>query len=198
MQTLSHQKTNPDVPATMLWPSENFTPLKRAEDDNPPQRNSAHEHHVTRYPDASGSNNQPERALGNNLRKSVHQNPPRVPKQVAGTEHTATVEWEGVVLETTDHEFECKLKVIKGSDVNFDEFATFSIDLVPEEDRELCQIGAIFRLVIGVKPIDGTEKPYSRLVFRRLPAWKQKDMDAAFSDLKRAIDNIEWADESAT
>ncbi|TCS49749.1 hypothetical protein EDD52_1493 [Primorskyibacter sedentarius] len=105
------------------------------------------------------------------------------------------VEWEGVVETIAEDHFSCKMKVVKGSQVDFDEFSEFSIDRVDPGDRDLIQPGALFRLVIGVQAISGTRQQYSRLIFRRLPAWRQEAMIKARSHLDSVMNDIAWADE---
>lgn len=106
------------------------------------------------------------------------------------------VEWEGVVETIAEDHFSCKMKVVKGSEVDFDEFSEFSIDRVDPGDRDLIQPGALFRLVIGVQAISGTRQQYSRLIFRRLPAWRQEAMIQARSHLDAVMNDIVWADEN--
>lgn len=106
------------------------------------------------------------------------------------------VEWEGVVEEIAEDHFSCKMKVVKGSEVDFDEFSEFSTDRVDPGDRDLIQPGALFRLVIGVQAISGTRQQYSRLIFRRLPAWRQEAITQAQSHLDAVMNDIVWADEN--
>lgn len=108
------------------------------------------------------------------------------------------VEWEGVVETIAEDHFSCRMKVVKGSDVDFDEFSEFSLDRVDSGDRDLVQPGALFRLVIGVQAISGTRQQFSRLIFRRLPAWRQEAMDNAQSHLAAVVNDIVWADEDAS
>lgn len=108
------------------------------------------------------------------------------------------VEWEGVVETIAEDHFSCKMKVVKGSEVDFDEFSEFSIDRVDPGDRDLIQPGALFRLVIGVQAISGTRQQYSRLIFRRLPAWRQEAVNRARSHLDAVMSGIVWADENTS
>ncbi|MEQ3673430.1 hypothetical protein [Pseudophaeobacter sp.] len=106
------------------------------------------------------------------------------------------VEWEGVVETIAEDYFNCRMKVVKGSEVDFDEFSEFSLDRVDPGDRDLIQPGALFRLVIGVQAISGTRQQFSRLIFRRLPAWRQEAMESAQSHLEAVVNGIDWADEN--
>ena len=115
--------------------------------------------------------------------------------RTAPTSTGKVVEWEGVVETIADDYFNCKLKVVKGSEVDFDEFSEFSIDRVDPGDRDLVRPGALFRLVIGVQAISGTRQQFSRLIFRRLPGWRQEAIDSAQSHLEAVVNGIDWAGE---
>lgn len=108
------------------------------------------------------------------------------------------VEWEGVVEALENDQIHCKLRVIKGSDADFDEFTTFDIERVTEGDRDLVKPGALFRLVIGVQAISGRRQQFSQLVFRRLPAWNMQSIEQAQKRLEGIFQGINWADESSS
>ena len=105
------------------------------------------------------------------------------------------VEWEGVVDSVSGNDFSCRMKVVKGSNVEFEEFSRFSFDRVDPGDRDLVQPGALFRLVVGVQAYSGTRQHVSRLIFRRLPAWREDDIKSAQADLESVLNRISWADE---
>jgi len=105
------------------------------------------------------------------------------------------VEWEGVVESVMSDKFDARLTAIKGSDVDFDEFTSFEVARVPQDDHDLIHPGALFRLVVGYQALGGTRQQYSRLTFRRLPAWNQNAIDEAQLKFKQIVNNIEWSDE---
>ena len=109
------------------------------------------------------------------------------------------VEWEGVVDHVEgDDRFHSRLRAIKGSNTNFEEFTTLNFDWVPAGDRELVQPGALFRLVIGFQAINGTKEKFARVVFRRLPAWNQNAIIQAQSEIESDFQAIQWQDEVTT
>lgn len=131
---------------------------------------------------------------------AVRRPPPSSADQIRKTPSSTgkIVEWEGVVESLENDKFHCKLRVVKGSNVDFEEFTTLDIDQISEGDRDLVKPGALFRLVIGMKAISGTREKFSRVVFRRLPAWNSQSIDQAQKHLKNIFQGINWADESSS
>lgn len=122
----------------------------------------------------------------------------RVWKAIA-TSAGKTFEWEGVVLDLKGLTFTARLKNVKGAEVNFSEAAEFDIADVPIGDRDLLLPGGIFRWVVGLESRSGTRQKYSRIVFRRLPAWTARSLNKADSSLKELVAGINWLnDESAS
>ena len=60
-----------------------------------------------------------------------------------------------------------------------DEFEIY-IDNVPEGDRDLVCVGAIFYLTIGIRrPRGESSQKTTQLVFRRMPRWSSRDIERA-------------------
>lgn len=106
------------------------------------------------------------------------------------------VEWEGVVESVSVDIFEARLTVIKGSNVDFDEFASFELANIPQDDQDLIRLGALFRFVVGLQALGGTRQQYSRLTFRRLPAWNNNTIDKTQSKFENIVKSIVWSDEA--
>jgi hypothetical protein len=91
-------------------------------------------------------------------------------------------EWSGYVtsLENT-YSFNAVLKGITGKGVK-DEYeeAVISISDVSDSDRELLKVGNFFRLcVMHEVSSAGQPRRYTQVIFRRLPAYRQQDLDEA-------------------
>lgn len=104
-----------------------------------------------------------------------------------------TFEWEGLVVEVKNDTFSARLKNVKGTGVEFEEIAEFDLADVSQGDRDLLKPGGIFRWVVGLEARSGTRQKYSRIVFRRLPAWTQRSLQHADQNLKNVISEIQWA-----
>ena len=104
-----------------------------------------------------------------------------------------SIEWDGVVESIERDQFSCKLRVVKGIDVDFDEFALIPMEHVDPRDLDLVLPGAIFRLAAGIELVDGKRQQFLRLIFRRLPTLLQSEIDEEYSHLKQLVDGIEWS-----
>jgi hypothetical protein len=109
-----------------------------------------------------------------------------------------TFEWEGLVLEIQDASFSARLRNIKGAKAEYDEIAQFDLADVPPGDRDLLHPGAIFRWVVGLESRSGTRQRYSRIVFRRLPAWTSRSLKKSEEELKALVSGIQWIKNDAT
>jgi hypothetical protein len=106
-----------------------------------------------------------------------------------------TFEWEGLVQEVKEDSFFARLRNVKGAPAEYEEYAEFSIDEVPLGDRDLLLKGAIFRWVVGLESRSGTRQRYSRIVFRRLPAWTQRSLERSKAELSALVADIVWAED---
>jgi hypothetical protein len=109
-----------------------------------------------------------------------------------------TFEWEGIVSALLDNKFEARLMNVKGASQNFSECAEFELQDVPLGDRDLVQLGAVFRWVIGQESRSGTRQKYSKIVFRRLPAWTQRSLAKAEKQLGLTMNAISWVEDEPT
>lgn len=91
-------------------------------------------------------------------------------------------EWSGYVTSIdNDYSFSAVLKGVTGKGVKDEvEEATIAINDVNESDKELLKVGNFFRLcVMHEVGLSGQPKRYTQVIFRRLPAFRQQDIDEA-------------------
>jgi hypothetical protein len=108
---------------------------------------------------------------------------------------TALQEWEGYVL-TIDRphkSFTARLLDLTVNDKAEKELAEFDISELSESDDKLLQEGAVFRWVIGNQITRGGQKRrISQIIFRRMPAWTQREIDEARREAKELSRAIQW------
>lgn len=84
-------------------------------------------------------------------------------------------QWEGVVAEIGEESFSAVIKDL--SDRRNDEEDTeLFLDDVRADDRQLLKRGAVFYWSIGYEDTPRGRERKSIIVFRRLPAWTQRDV----------------------
>lgn len=90
-------------------------------------------------------------------------------------------EWDGYVTKMGDRFFTAVLRGIAGEGVAGESHAAeIALDDVGRSDRPLLRPGAFFRLCIYFQ-LDEDDRPkrYAKVVFRRLPAYRQEELDQA-------------------
>jgi hypothetical protein len=107
------------------------------------------------------------------------------------------MECEGFVERVEQDVFFARLNLLRGSETieSFD--SEIPIDLVSPGDRQLMVEGSIFRWSTGYDSYNGTRSRFSRLVFRRLPAWSRPSLSQAQQSMHDLFGEIEWADSVA-
>jgi len=105
---------------------------------------------------------------------------------------TSLQEWEGVVSEVKKDTFVASLLDVSKNSMVEDEEAEFPINDLTEDNKRQLKQGAVFRWNIGYQSIAGTKKRRSKIVFRRLPAWTQRDLDAAKKKARDISGSINW------
>ena len=99
--------------------------------------------------------------------------------------------WEGVVLEVQDDAFLARL--VDLTHPGPDEEAEFPLDEISEEDRPLVRPGAIFYWNIGYHDSSGGQRKRDTMIrFRRLPAWRREEIEAARQEAERLRASIGW------
>lgn len=97
-------------------------------------------------------------------------------------------EWEGYVISISDTTFTARLTDITKSHEIEHEEADFLLDDLEDSDRRAISLGTIFRWIIGYRRSPGgTKDRLSRIVFRNVPIWKEKELN------KNKHDAIEMA-----
>lgn len=102
----------------------------------------------------------------------------------------ALQKWECIVLEVQDESFRARL--IDLTQEGPDEEAEFSIQEVSEEDRKLIRRGSVFYWTIGYNDLKGQRTRESLIRFRRLPVWRERDIDAAGRRARELRESIHW------
>jgi hypothetical protein len=105
-------------------------------------------------------------------------------------------EWEGYVVAVHQDTFTARLTdLTRGADMAEEE-AEFPLDDLANEDRELAQVGGVFRWAIGYHRVGGTKIRGSHLVFRRA-RWTQAELAAADRAGAELSAKIRWEQPSA-
>jgi hypothetical protein len=100
--------------------------------------------------------------------------------------------WEGVVLDVREDSFLVRLVDATGD--HADEELELGKEDLSEFDLSLLQPGAIFYWTIGYRqqvPRGGRER-VSRIRFRRLPAWSQRELTAARERAVTLSNELDW------
>jgi hypothetical protein len=93
------------------------------------------------------------------------------------TTFTPLQEWEGYVLEIGKETFTARLIDLTTDSKQEEEEADFHILDLSDTDKQLLQVGAIFRWAIGYRRTNsGSKERVSSIVFRRLPAWTDREI----------------------
>ena len=90
-------------------------------------------------------------------------------------------EWEGYVTKVGADFFEARITGIFGRGVEGEtEEAVIPAAELSDANKALCQVGALFRLCVSYeKSESGQVRRFTEMVFRRLPAYRDQDLDAA-------------------
>ena len=101
-------------------------------------------------------------------------------------------EWECVVTEVKDDTFVASLLDVTKKRTVEDEEAEFFIDDLTDDNKRQLKPGAVFRWIIGYRSIAGTKERSSKIVFRRLPEWTQRDLALARNKAHDISESITW------
>ena len=106
----------------------------------------------------------------------------------------ALQEWEGYVLSMDETTFTAEL-IDKTHPVKnpANERAVFDLNEVNYSDRALLEEGAVFRWSIGYQTLQsGTKQRISQIIFRRMPAWSEKELEESRLVAAEMVKNITW------
>jgi hypothetical protein len=102
-------------------------------------------------------------------------------------------EWEGHVTGISSDKFSARLTDVTAGKQVEEESAEFPIEDLSDDDRDLLEIGATFRWVIGyLRSSSGTKRRVSQITFRRLPTWTKADLDHATKRAEQLASEIVW------
>ena len=97
-------------------------------------------------------------------------------------------EWHGQVVSIEEGYFVAELRGILGTGVAGEvEEAQIPVDSVQEHDLALMQPGAFFRLCVSMEIRNGTRRRFTDVVFRRLPAYRREELEAAQRDAQELV-----------
>jgi len=99
--------------------------------------------------------------------------------------------WEGIVQEVLADGFIAKL--VDLSNDSPEEVADFPFEELSDDDKILVEDGAVFYWNIGYQISPSGQKRRTSLIrFRRLPAWRQKDLDQGLAKAKEITARLGW------
>ena len=116
----------------------------------------------------------------------------RVRRPVTTFNFVAMQEWEGYVTEIGENTFTAILVDLTQKENEPTEEADFEMDEISNNDRKLLKIGSVFRWAIGYNTAGSTKMKSSFVVFRNLPAFSKKELDAAQSKAESLNNSINW------
>jgi hypothetical protein len=113
------------------------------------------------------------------------------PRRQSGAEVSVLGEWDGYVEAIRREYFVGRMRGLRGIGVvGKDEEAEIPISDVDEADKDLLVPGGYFRLMVCYeRPRVGQKRKFTQIIFRRLPAYTKREIDAA----EREADEIENA-----
>jgi hypothetical protein len=60
-------------------------------------------------------------------------------------------------------------------------------------DEQVLKIGAVFRWAVGYETFrGGTKRRVSEIMFRRLPIWRERDLETAQKGARELAGRLEW------
>jgi hypothetical protein len=105
--------------------------------------------------------------------------------------------FEGTVLEISGQE--CRAVVRDLTSPGYVEEITFSIEEISESDRSLAVPGGIFYWSLGYDDhVEGQRYRSSAIIFRRIPAWREKDLIKAKKKAESLIKRLGWKREDSS
>ena len=103
----------------------------------------------------------------------------------------ALQEWEGYVVDVHRDGFTARLTDLTAAASHEEEEAFIPMTEVADSDAELAVLGGVFRWVIGYKRSpSGTKKRVSQIVFRRLPAVTQDDIEKGEAWARKILQSL--------
>lgn len=118
-----------------------------------------------------------------------------LPSQPRAESFTAIQEWEGFVTSISPDQgsFFARLVDKTAKKKVAEETIEIQVSDVSESDAHLIKEGAIFRLAIGhARSAAGTRRKVSEIVFRRLPAWTERDIREARQKAEQLVSALKW------
>lgn len=106
--------------------------------------------------------------------------PRQIVTQASSARSQVLAEWHGQVISIESDYFVAELKGTIGTGVKGSlEEAQIPVEEVRSDDRELLREGAFFRLCVNWELVNGSRRRVTDLVFRRMPAYRRDELEAA-------------------
>ena len=122
---------------------------------------------------------------------------PRRARQKPESRFIALRKWEGTVVEVENEVCRARIRDLTRED-EAEEEITFPIDEISKSDRALVARGSLFIWLIGYSDkADGQRTRESRFIFRRLPAWKQHEIDRIKGESRPLADLLNEEEKSS-
>jgi hypothetical protein len=101
------------------------------------------------------------------------------------------IRWKGYITEIENDTFFANLEDL--SDKNSYEVGEFKVNDIPNEDKDLFRLGAVFYLSVGyIKDRTGQVKKQKLLRFQRLPKWSEEEEDMNMDKARELFETITW------
>jgi len=100
-------------------------------------------------------------------------------------------EWEGYVIAVNGDTFTVRLTDLTRGAQIAEEETEFPTNDLDEQDRQLLEVGRVFRWAVGYQYSGGTKMRVSHVVFRRL-RWTEKDLASAEKEGRELAAKIRW------
>jgi hypothetical protein len=101
-------------------------------------------------------------------------------------------EWEGRVVEIRADQFTARLVDLSAGDNEERDEVDILISDLAAADLELLRENSIFRWLIGYRYFGSTKERFTRVVFRRMPAWSRNELRAARRSAEQRAERMVW------
>ena len=102
-------------------------------------------------------------------------------------------EWDGYVVEVNADSFRARLTDITNDGAADEEEVEIPFSELDEDSQSQLAEGRLLRWSIGYqRSRTGQKTRVSRIIVRRLPAWRREDLDAAKSEARKLARKLRW------
>jgi len=107
---------------------------------------------------------------------------------------TALQEWDGYILEVTEDTFRARLiDLTNKTDSHVEEEVEISLNELDDESQSRLSVGTLLRWSIGYQRArSGQKTRVSKIIIRRLPVWREEEIQAAKRKALERSQKLEW------